>query len=326
MKMSATLLRPISLDQHPLRDRTYRVPTPSIASFRALIDECLFLYHTGALIYGHSRIGKTYAIDFLKADISRRYPGINILRIRSHRTQTPSETTFFGALLHSAQHAVTKTALRGRLVHKLRQVADKNKETRIILFVDEAQNLREIEYEWLRDLHDDLESNALRLFAFLVGQRQLLAQKSAFEAQDREHIVTRFMLDELEFRGISSNSECKSVLAAFDKSVCPPKTDWNYTRFCVPKAHEAGLRLEDSADALWQEFESAHLEAGIEAALEVPMKYFTAAIEGALLVSFQNDSPTLHWDPPFWQQMVARSRYVQSRASRRKTFSNITWR
>jgi len=43
-----------------------------------------------------------------------------------------------------------------------------------VLFADEAQNLHELHYEWLRDLHDELENNALRLFVFLVGQPQLM--------------------------------------------------------------------------------------------------------------------------------------------------------
>ncbi|MEM5373193.1 hypothetical protein V4C53_45575 [Paraburkholderia azotifigens] len=60
--MSSAILRPIAYDEHPLCRRKYRVPTPSIAAFRKLIDECLFLYITEALIHGRPRIGKTYAI------------------------------------------------------------------------------------------------------------------------------------------------------------------------------------------------------------------------------------------------------------------------
>src|ERR1700712_2186429 len=51
-----------------------------------------------------------------------------------------------------------------RLLHKLRQVADTKGDERIVLFADEAQNLHELHYEWLRDLHDELESNGFRLF------------------------------------------------------------------------------------------------------------------------------------------------------------------
>lgn len=64
-----------------------------------------------------------------------------------------------------------------------------------------------------------LENNALRLFTFLVGQPQLLAQKSAFQA--KEQIVARFMVEELAFRGIVSAAECAAVLSAYDHGEYP---------------------------------------------------------------------------------------------------------
>jgi len=66
-----------------------------------------------------------------------------------------------------------------------------------------------------------LENNALRLFTFLVGPPQLLAQKSAFQAQDKEQIVARFMVEELAFRGIVSAAECAAVLSAYDHGEYP---------------------------------------------------------------------------------------------------------
>lgn len=328
--MAELFYRPIALDDHPLRKRAYRVPTPSIAQFKALIEECLFLYIPGALIYGHSRIGKTYAIEFLRLDLERRYKGISILKMRCHRTQIPSENTFFGSLLSAAGHPVqageSKAALRGRLVHKIRQVADRRGDNRIILFADEAQNLREIEYEWLRDLHDDLENSELRLFTFLVGQRQLLAQKSAFQAQDREHIVARFMIEELEFHGIVSAAECQSVLAGYDSGEYPANSGWSFTRFCMPKAFDAGLRLKDSSTMLWGAFEAAHLQANLDGPLEIPMKFLTAAVEAALLLSVQRDMPELTLEQDFWDQMVARSRYVLAKQAVKPKLTPITSR
>ena len=143
--------RPASLEDHPISRRTYRIPTPSIAAFRALVDECLLLYITGALIHGRPRIGKTYAIEFIRRDLERRHPRLSIYKMRCTRSQTPSENSFFSALLYAANHpaqsGASKAALRGRLLHKLRQVADTKGDERIVLFADEAQNLHELHYD-----------------------------------------------------------------------------------------------------------------------------------------------------------------------------------
>lgn len=322
--------RPVPLDEHPLRKRTYRVPTPSIAALRTLVDECLFLYISGALVHGRPRMGKSYAIDFMRHDLERRHPKLSVYKIRCARSQFPSENSFFAALLHAAKHpaqaSASKAALRGRLVHKLRQVADARGDDRIVLFVDEAQNLREIEYEWLRDLHDDLENNELRLFTFLVGQAQLLAQKSALQAQDKEQIVARFMVEELAFRGIASAAECTAVLGAYDQGEYPAGSGWSYTRYCLPRAHAAGLRLVESGQRLWAAFEDAHLKAALDGRVEIPMKYFTAAVEAALLLSSSRDSDTLTLDAGYWSQMVERSRYVMARHAGRSMLSAITAR
>ena len=195
-----------------------------------------------------------------------------------------------------------------------------------MLFIDEAQHLREIEYEWLRDLHDELENNGLRLFVFLVGQTQLLAQKSALQAQDKEQIVARFMVEELAFRGIATPAECAAVIGAYDQGEYPAGSGWSYTRFCVPRAYAAGLRLAESGARLWQAFEDAHITAGIDGPVEIPMKYFTAAIEAALLSSADHDVETLQFDAAFWAQMVERSRYVKARHAGRSMLTAITSR
>jgi len=138
----------------------------------------------------------------------------------------------------------------------------------------------------------------------------MVAQKSAFQAQDKGQIVARFMVEELAFRGIMSGAECRAVLKAYDQGEYPERSGWCYTRFYVPHAYDAGLRMLDSASTLWNAFEDAHIKANLDGPVEIPMKYFTAAVEAALLLSNANDSPTLSFDGVFWASMVERSRYV----------------
>ncbi len=56
------------------------------------------------------------------------------------------------------------------------------------------------------------------------------------------------------------------------------------------------------------------------------MKYFTGAIEAALLTSIELDSETLSFDAAFWTAMVERSRYVMARRAGRPMLSAITAR
>lgn len=151
-------------------------------------------------------------------------------------------------------------------------------------------------------------------------------RKSAFQAQDKEQIVARFMIEELAFRGIASEAECTAVMGAYDKGEFPASSGWNYARFFVPRAYAGGLRMAESAPKLWRAFEDAHLQAQLDGPPEIPMKYFTAAIEAALLTCVERDSETLSLDAAFWTAMVDRSRYVMARRAGRTMLSAITVR
>ena len=134
--------------------------------------------------------------------------------------------------------------------------------------------------------------------------------KNRSSRQDKEQIVARFMVEELSFRGIVSTGECAAVLSAYDNGEYPANSGWNYVRFFVPKAYAAGLRIRESALRLWDAFEDAHIKANLNGPAEIPMKYFAAAVESALLLSSARDSETLQFDALFWSEMVERSRYV----------------
>ena len=80
--MTIDIVRPRSIDEHPLKRRTYRVPTPSIKAMIALIDECLFMFIGGALIHGRPRIGKSCAIDFVITDLKAKHPKLSVYKMR----------------------------------------------------------------------------------------------------------------------------------------------------------------------------------------------------------------------------------------------------
>ena len=126
--MATDVLRPRSIDEHPLKRRIYRVPTPSIKAMINLVDECLFMFLGGALIHGRPRIGKSCAIDFVLTNLNAKSPKLSAYKMRCMRPQTPSENTFFAGLLtavrHPAEPSASKASLRTRIVHKLRQVTD----------------------------------------------------------------------------------------------------------------------------------------------------------------------------------------------------------
>ena len=90
--MATDILRPRSIDEHPLRRRIYRVPTPSIKAMINLVDECLFLFLGGALIHGRPRIGKSCAIDFVLTNLNAKSPKLRIPRDPGRRSAAMADS------------------------------------------------------------------------------------------------------------------------------------------------------------------------------------------------------------------------------------------
>ncbi|WP_139236809.1 hypothetical protein [Rugamonas rubra] len=117
----------------------------------------------------------------------------------------------------------------------------------------------------------------------LVGQERLCEQRARFQESGDTHIVKRFMVETLRFRGVRSAVDAATCLKSYDGHAYPVGSDWSFTRYYYLHAFEAGLRLETSADFLWDAFSQAHQHAGLVGTVEIPMGYFSRAVEAILL-------------------------------------------
>lgn len=317
--MSNSLARPIAISEHPLNDRRYRLPTPPIDALYALVTEALDRRRPGVMVYGRSRLGKTTAIAYLEALLSLERPKLPIIVLRCRFKRVPSETAFFSNFLHAVRHKATTgrdtEQLRQRLVQRMCEMADARKANQILLFADEAQNLSACEYEWLRDVHDDLQRWGKTLLVVLVGQPELQGQKSSFQRSNSMHIVSRFMVHELAFRGARDAEDCATCLQGYDIQEFPEGSGWTHTRFFFPMAYAAGFRLGNEGAGLWFAFDQAHRSTLWPESLEIGMEFFTAAVEHLMLHQTQHDGAAFRPSIELWTQSVKASGYVQATLS-----------
>lgn len=173
----------------------YRIATPAIQAFYDLVTRCLHYRIMGALIYGPSRIGKTRAIEYVRLLLARNYPKITSYHAQCEHKPRHAEGPLFSNLLEAVGHpepnAGGNPAKRMRLSAKIREAAARAGSGTGLLFCDEAQRYNENEYEWLRDVHDALDRQQIKLFTFLVGQQELLAQKTSLQIAGKTQIVAR---------------------------------------------------------------------------------------------------------------------------------------
>ncbi len=271
---------------HPLARRHYRVATAAIEEFVDLVEHCVRLLIPGALIHARPRMGKTHAIDYVALHLARHRPDLLVLRMSCEHHRADYEGPFFSTLLNAAgiRHPQPRSVLEKRfaLMRRLSEQLQIRSGHIVVLLCDEAQRLSKHGLEWLRDVHDQLAHHGVRRITFLVGQPQLIEHKAQFQPSGDEQIVARFMIEQLHFRGITDAVDAATCLASYDLSRFPEDTGNTFTELFYPQATLDGLKLEQSATALWNSFVNAHSSAQLQGQAEIPMDYFTRAVESVL--------------------------------------------
>ena len=308
--------RPVAKERHPLTTRTYRVATTAIEDCWLVVSRCLQYRIPGALIYGESRLGKTYAIEYLRMLIHRERPEIPTFHVQAEHKPSRSEGAFFSNLLRAVRHPepdIARNSRKRKALHdRLRDVAEAQGSSMVVFFCDEAQRYSLHEYEWLRDVHDELAQCGVRLTTFLFGQDRLCEQRARFQDSGDTQIVKRFMVETLRFRGIRSALDAATCLKSYDDHAYPSDSQWSFTRYYYPYAFDSGLRLEMGAHLLWNAFALAHKHAALAGEVEIPMEYFSRAVEAILLDGLLHDAVDFQLTEKHWATVVQHCGYVAS--------------
>lgn len=307
---------------HPLVRRHYRVATAAIEELVDLVEHCVRLLIPGALVHARPRMGKTHAIDYAALHLNRQRPDLLVLRMSCEHHRTQFEGPFFNALLSAAgvrdTQPVSISHKRFALARRLSEQLQLRAGHIVVLFCDEAQRLSTHGLEWLRDVHDQLAQQGVRLITFLVGQPQLMEHKAQYQLAGQEQIVARFMIEQLNFRGIATAEAAATCLSSYDLTRYPEKSGPTFTQFFCPLAWESGLRLERSAADLWNAFVQAHACAQLPGAIEIQMDYFTRAVETVLTSAPDWDGIGLKLGPAHWERAVRESGYVAAQQTVRQ--------
>lgn len=302
-------------ETHPVETGHYVLATPAILNLLDSIKQWIDARATGGIVFGIQRFGKSRAIRYLASQLPEIFAkALPVLRFNCREYRTPTEGVFFEDLLRAFGHALYKSgkpaAKRDRLTEFLREKVEASGQSRLIMFVDEAQKLHEIQYKWLIDLFNELDELGVSPTALLVGQPELVHQRNAFVRARKRQILGRFMAQQHHFVGLRSASDMRVCLFGYDEnSEYPPGSGWSFTQYYFPAAFAEGWRLANEADTVWRAFVEVHGESRLAGAPEIPMQYFVGAVRYVLRQygSLSDAAPAISLN--IWKEAVHRSGY-----------------
>lgn len=297
--------------KHPIESGNFLIPTPQIQELSQTIQWWLENRITGAVIYGKPRIGKTSAMMLIGETLLKGVYNIPYSYMSAVQESKPSESSFYSNLLQAVNHPKpnnrNKAQKRIQLLDYFLVIARDSQQDRLVLMIDEAQNLTEYHYDWLISLYNELYFRDVQLITFLVGQEQLNLQKQTFLEMGMAQIVGRFMVDSQEFYGIRSKHEIKEVLKAFDSKIeFPEGSGVSYTNYFF----KSGLHLSDYSDNLYIALKNINLEHSINPHSEIPLYSFIPIVREALLQCGDSGQQLTAIEVTDWEDIIKSTMYI----------------
>ena len=279
----------VAAGQHPIESTRYIISTPQVAEMCSQAVHWIRLRVPGAIVYAPPRHGKSRGLEILRSELIEAFPGMPIVLLPAWDYTAPREKPFLSDLLTASGHALNRSGtaeeMRERLVNLLGEEGTQNGQGRVLLIIDEGQNLHPKHYNWLTGIHNLLILQEVNLIVLLVGQQELLAQRRAFVKAEKKQIVGRFMIHDLEFHGVRSVTDLREILQVYDDHTeYPAGSGWSFTRYYAAQPFHCGWRLARLSEEFWNAFRAVH-DAFPEAAShrEVPMQYFCRTVEHFLI-------------------------------------------
>jgi hypothetical protein len=271
---------------HPVfLDHAWVASTGPITAFNTAVTTALQLSLPSLVVAGPPGVGKTTAsYDLFDALASENK--VVPWRASAVDIKTRRDTPRFYRSFQRAAHARSLNSMRlpvlseqENAVNSIVLSCEEAKTQRVVLFIDEAQQL---EYETLVSLKDTMERLAVRrlqLLVLLLGEPDIRLKAGQLMSQPGgSSLVHRFFASTHEYHGLKAG-DLVLLMKHIDHAHWPENGGPTYTEYFAPKLYRQGWRLYTQAPLLWSEFESQAGGMGLDAsALEVMPRFAVRAI------------------------------------------------
>lgn len=255
--------------KHPLVLADAHVSTAPLLKAYKRIKWCARRSRSSIAFWAFPLTGKSFAIEVIIQLLRRDYPECAIVSYEADsksKNRVPNKNTkeqvwaptslggFLRSLLdeiaYEPRRERTNDGQKRQLNSALYALAADS--GRIFLIVDEAQELIEAEYCWLKKIINALIKKRVIVTIILFGQKELKDRRNILKSECRSDLFVRFAQSLYSYEGITCVEDLRDFLAQCDvNSEYPEGSGLTYTHFLWPRAFENGFRLADCAEDLW---------------------------------------------------------------------------
>jgi hypothetical protein len=141
--------------------------------------------------------------------------------------------------------------LRLRLENALIDCGRNSSMKSVVLLIDEAQEMALQDFQFLKDIGNQLEEEGVQLVVIMMGQDpEFTAVIAKLKLAGRLDLISRFTLRHILFRGLSTECDIQAVLNAIDHQEYPIGSGCAWPQAFVPIAWIQGFRMVDQTAKL----------------------------------------------------------------------------
>ncbi|MFZ6676199.1 AAA family ATPase [Undibacterium sp. Xuan67W] len=282
------------LEGHPIRERSYTIPTIALDRTYNLIRERVWARRTGVCFYGTPRIGKTVAAAYVEDRLREEFDKTYINRVSARESSRPKTNGHISRLILESRGHVLLGREKDEQLYR-NAVSDTIMEVRrlkgslFVLIIDEMQLLSSHDLQQLLVIQNALAMEKIRSVTVSFAQPEIMQRRSSMKATQQMQLIARFLSEPIIYEACATVEELKVILQVYDSgSEYPVNSGLSYTCFFLPQAFARGFRLSSYAHPIWQALSDAAVHLGGE---RVPMEHLSLTIEHCLLAGYANDSP-----------------------------------
>lgn len=265
---------------HPiLLQQAFTIKAPPLQEFVLEFGRLVKNGELSMVCYGSPRAGKTTARRFLQSGLDKVKQAIVLSAfIELDPGRTDNKNRLWRDLLRGTDRALSMTPSNpyDALFNKICVDADRYDVNRVLIILDEAQNLSLEKLGGLKKLVDELIEHGLSPFVLLMAQPQILARPKRLQFFQYQDLVDRFFTRMHRFRGVLPG-EIAGVLRFYDETQWPSESGISFTAGFVPQLWATGWRMEQQAPL----FQSVIADLSRRLSLpsnEIGMKYLVTSV------------------------------------------------
>jgi type II secretory pathway predicted ATPase ExeA len=300
---------------HPLMTKQVLFPTQPINELFLAIRRAVVLRETSCCFTGHSGVGKSCALEVIDAMLQLQMPGLCVVRHDAQNAQVPSIRAFFKHFLHSVKHSELRGEtydLRLRLVNWLVDEGRLSGLNMVVLLIDEAQVLAMQDFNFLKDVFNDLSKEGLQLITILMAQEPDFSQViDKLKHARRLDLIGRFAMRILPFRAYNCARDLSQILQSMDAAVYPEGSGITWTEFYFPAAYANGFRLQSQLDAFMSAITSSAPKSR-PITFDFPARQAFVAIRAFMLDNAGADSTSMTLPGTVWQRAVEYAKIAEA--------------